>query len=80
MRSRYMKPSLSRTPLTFKPPPQRRASRFGRLFHDDKSRPRQVLNNPLGGDLHHIFVGLVDTLSALITQGKRDSLGEVMRM
>jgi hypothetical protein len=31
----------------------------GRLLHDDEARPLQVLDDPLGGDLRHVLVGLM---------------------
>jgi hypothetical protein len=36
-----------------------------------------VLDDPLSGDLRHVFIGLVHALFASIAKGKGDCLGEV---
>ena len=51
-------------------PSKRRVTAERRLPHDDEARSLQVLDDPLGGDLRHDFVGVMDALAALIAQGR----------
>ena len=60
--------------------PKRRVTAEGRLSHDDEARPLQVLDDPLGGDLRHVLVGLMHPLFAAIAKGESDCLGKVMRV
>jgi hypothetical protein len=39
-----------------------------------------VLDDPLGGDLRHVFVGLVHPLLPAIAQREGDRLGQVARI
>jgi hypothetical protein len=49
-----------------------------RLLHHDEYRSLKVLHKPLGDDLRHELVGVVDSLAALIAQGERESVGDVI--
>jgi hypothetical protein len=51
-----------------------------RLLHHDEARSLQVLDDPLGGDLRHVLVGLMHPLFAAIAQGESDCLGQVVRV
>ena len=39
-----------------------------------------MLDDPLGGDLRHVLVGLMHPLFAAIAQGESDCLGKVVRV
>jgi hypothetical protein len=49
-------------------------------FHDDEAGALQVLHQALRHDLRHDFVGVVDALAALKTQGEDERRGEVARI
>ncbi len=51
-----------------------------RLSHDHEARSLQVLDDPLGGDLRHVLVGLMHTLFAAIAQGESDCPRKVVRV
>jgi hypothetical protein len=63
-----------------KPGSKCRMSAERRLSHDDEARSLQVLDDPLGCDLRHVFVGLMHTLFAAEAQGESDCLGKVLRV
>ena len=46
----------------------------------NKARSLHVLDDPLGGDLRHVLVGLMHPLFAAIAQGESDCLGKVVRV
>jgi hypothetical protein len=48
------------------------------LLHHDESRSLQVLHKPLGEDLRHELVGVVDALAALEAQGEGQRAGDVL--
>ncbi len=54
-------------------PSKRRVTAERRLSHDDEARSLQVLDDPLGGDLRHVLVGLMHPLFAAIAQGESDA-------
>ena len=59
-----------RTPSLPEPPPQRRAADRRRPFHDHEARSLQMLDKPLGDDLRHDLIRVVDALAALVAQGE----------
>ena len=48
-------------------------------FHDDEPRPLQMLPKPLGDDLGHDLVDIVDALAPVKSQRERESRGKVRR-
>jgi hypothetical protein len=66
--------------LAFESAPERRVTAEWRLFHDDETGALKVAHDALGGDSGHVFVGLVNTLSAFEPQRKGDCGGEVARI
>ncbi len=51
-----------------------------RLPHDNEARSLKMLDDPLGGDLRHVLVGLMHPLFAAIAQGESDCLSKVVRV
>jgi hypothetical protein len=49
-------------------------ARIGRLLHHDEARALQMLHEPLGDDLGHDLVGVVDALAALEAQGEGENM------
>jgi len=61
--------------LALEPSPERRDADLRWSLHQDEARPLQVLHEPLGDDLGHDLVGIVDALAALKAQGEGDEAG-----
>jgi hypothetical protein len=61
---------LAQARSSFKSPPKRRTASDRRLLHDDEARSLKVLHKPLGDDLRHDLVGVVDSLAALEEEGE----------
>jgi hypothetical protein len=49
-----------------------------RPLHDDESRSLQMLDQALGDDRRHEFVGVVNALAALKAQGEGERVGQVL--
>ena len=52
---------------------------IGGALHDYETGPLQMLNKPLGDDLGHDLVGVVDPIPAVVAERKRQRRGEVAR-
>jgi hypothetical protein len=60
--------------------PKRRASDLKRLLHHDEAGALQMTHNALSGDGGHVFVGAVDSPTAIESERKRDGVGEIVRV
>jgi hypothetical protein len=61
-------------------PSERRRANFRWSFHDDEARALQVLHKPLGDDLGHDPVGVVDALVTWKAERKGERVREVGRV
>jgi hypothetical protein len=63
--------------LAFVSAPRGGGSDLRRPLHDDKACAFQMLHKPLGDDLGHEFVGVVDALTTLIAECEGERRGKV---
>jgi hypothetical protein len=77
---RNLQLSARRDSLLAEAPSKRRVTTERGLSHNDEARSRQVRDDPLGGDLGYVLVGLMHPLFAAIAQGESDCLGKVVRV
>jgi hypothetical protein len=66
--------------LSLESSPDRRMAAERGFLHHDESRSLQLLGQPLGADLGHDLVGVVDALAALEAQREGERIGEVLRV
>jgi hypothetical protein len=57
--------------------PERRASSDWRLLHNDKAGSFQMLDEALGNDCRHEFIGVVDAFATLKAQREGERVGDV---
>ncbi len=75
-------PSLKRTtplrlPSSPQSPPEGRGADLRRPLYDDGTGALQTLHKPLGHDLRHDLVGVVDAVAALEAQGEGERVGDI---
>ena len=56
---------------------RRRRRPTRRTLHQHEPRRLQVLHKPLSGDPGHCIIGVVDSLSPLVAERKRQSAGNL---
>jgi hypothetical protein len=57
--------------------PKRRASSDWRLLHNDKAGSLQMLDEALGNDCRHEFIGVMDAFATLKAQREGERVGDV---
>jgi hypothetical protein len=68
---------LTAMSLAFVSSPKRRSASDRRTLHDHETRSLKMLNKPLGDDLRHDLIGVVDAPPAGEAQRERERCGEV---
>ena len=63
-----------------KSPPKRCGADLCRPLHDNKAGALQMLHKPLGDDLRHDLVCIVDALAALVAERMSERCGKVGRV